>query len=86
MVLHLIKVCIFLRKLVHYLASFFENIETLSNEEIAFKAIQQFVSGIVPDDVLKTILKEVLDFDFPVVEITPNIANSRAFSWSYDGF
>ncbi|MDO6472720.1 threonine synthase [Maribacter sp. 1_MG-2023] len=59
--------------------SFFEKIETFSNEEIAFKAIQQFVSGIVPDDVLKDILKEVLDFDFPVVEITPNIATLELF-------
>lgn len=60
-------------------SSFFENIDTLSNEEIAFTAIQQFVSGIVPDDVLKDILKEVLDFDFPVVEITPNIGTLELF-------
>tara|TARA_R110000868_G_scaffold212666_1_gene462564 strand:+ start:1026 stop:2321 length:1296 start_codon:yes stop_codon:yes gene_type:complete len=59
--------------------SFFENIESFSNEEIAFKAIQEFVSGIVPDDVLKDILKEVLDFDFPVVEITPNIGTLELF-------
>ncbi|WP_396633870.1 threonine synthase [Maribacter sp. R86514] len=59
--------------------SFFENIENFSNEEIAFKAIQQFVEGIVPDDVLKDILKEVLDFDFPVVEITQNIATLELF-------
>ena len=59
--------------------SFFENIESFSNEEIAFKAIQQYVSGIVPDDVLKDILKEVLDFDFPVVEITPNIGTLELF-------
>lgn len=60
-------------------SSFFENIESFSNEEIAFKAIQQFVEGVVPDDVLKGILKEVLDFDFPVVEITPNIATLELF-------
>ncbi|WP_424001391.1 threonine synthase [Maribacter sp. IgM3_T14_3] len=60
-------------------SSFFENIESLANEEIAFTAIQQFVSGILPDDVLKTILKEVLDFDFPVVEITPNIGTLELF-------
>ncbi|WP_291961697.1 threonine synthase [Maribacter sp.] len=60
-------------------SSFFENIENLSNEEIAFKAIQQFVEGIVPNDVLKDILKEVLDFGFPVVEITPNIATLELF-------
>ena len=60
-------------------SSFFENIESLSNEEIAFTAIQQFVSGIVPDNVLKDILKEVLDFEFPIVEITPNIGTLELF-------
>ncbi|MDA9089396.1 threonine synthase [Maribacter arcticus] len=59
--------------------SFFEKIESLSNEEIAFTAIQQFVSGIVPDNVLKDILKEVLDFEFPIVEITPNIGTLELF-------
>jgi len=39
--------------------SFFEKIEDLTNEEIAFKAIHQFVEGVIPDDVLKTILAEV---------------------------
>ena len=60
-------------------SSFFENIESLSNEEIAFTAIQQFVSGIVPDNMLKDILKEVLDFEFPIVEITPNIGTLELF-------
>jgi threonine synthase len=60
-------------------SSFFEKIESLSNEEIAFTAIQQFVSGVVPDNVLKDILKEVLDFEFPIVEITPNIGTLELF-------
>ncbi|MEH6513088.1 MAG: threonine synthase [Maribacter arcticus] len=60
-------------------SSFFEKIESLSNEEIAFTAIQQFVSGIVPDNVLKDILKEILDFEFPIVEITPNIGTLELF-------
>ncbi len=59
--------------------SFFEQIEDLTNEEIAFKAIHQFVEGVIPDDVLKTILAEVLDFDFPVVKITENIATLELF-------
>ncbi|TLP81862.1 threonine synthase [Maribacter sp. ACAM166] len=59
--------------------SFFEEIEHLSNEEIAFTAIRQFVVGTLPDDVLKAILKEVLDFEFPVVEITPSIGTLELF-------
>ena len=30
-------------------SSFFENIESLSNNEIAFEAIKQFVEGVIPD-------------------------------------
>tara|TARA_R110001583_G_scaffold58958_8_gene175462 strand:+ start:9421 stop:10716 length:1296 start_codon:yes stop_codon:yes gene_type:complete len=59
--------------------SFFEEIENLSNEEIAFTAIRQFVEGTLPDDILKDILKEVLDFEFPVVAITPNIGTLELF-------
>lgn len=59
--------------------SFFETIETLSNEEIAFTAIHQFVKGSLPDTVLKNILIEVLDFEFPVVEITPSIGTLELF-------
>ncbi|WP_339629598.1 threonine synthase [uncultured Maribacter sp.] len=60
-------------------SSFFEEIEKKSNEEIAFTAIRQFVEGTLPDNVLKDILKEVLDFDFPVVTITPNIGTLELF-------
>lgn len=60
-------------------SSFFEKIENLSNEEIAFTAIRQFVTEVVPDDILKDILKEVLDFDFPVVDITENIGTLELF-------
>ena len=59
--------------------SFFEEIEKKSNEKIAFTAIRQFVEGTLPDKVLKDILKEVLDFEFPIVEITPSIGTLELF-------
>jgi len=59
--------------------SFFENIETLSNQEIAFEAIRQFVSDEIPDVILKEILEEVLDFDFPIVEIEENVGTLELF-------
>jgi len=59
--------------------SFFDNIEALSNHEIAFEAIRQFVSDEIPDVNLKEILKEVLDFDFPIVELEENIATLELF-------
>ena len=59
--------------------SFFEDIQNLSHHEIAFLAIRQFVSDDIPDSVLKDILEEILDFDFPVVEIGDNVATLELF-------
>ncbi|NJB70422.1 threonine synthase [Saonia flava] len=59
--------------------SFFKEIETLSHQEIAFTAIHQFVGDEIPDEVLKEILAEVLDFDFPIVEIEKNVGTLELF-------
>lgn len=59
--------------------SFFENITTMSNHEIAFEAIKQFVDGIIPDEKLKEIIADVLSFEFPVVELEENIATLELF-------
>ena len=59
--------------------SFFETIETKSNSEIAFEAIKQFILPEIPEDVLKTIVEETLNFDFPVVEINENISTLELF-------
>lgn len=61
-------------------ASFFETIETLSNEAIAFEAIKQFISPEIPEDVLKTIVSETLSFDFPVVNLTESISTLELFN------
>ncbi len=60
-------------------ASFFKEIENLSNEEIALTAIRQFVNDAIPEEKLKIILAEVLDFNFPVVELEENIATLELF-------
>ena len=60
-------------------SSFFEHIEELSNHEIAFNAIHQFVSDDIPNEKLKEIIADVLDFDFPVVEIEDNVATLELF-------
>lgn len=59
--------------------SFFENIENFDNIEIAYQAIQQFVGTEIPEEELRDILKDVLSFDFPVVEIENNIATLELF-------
>ena len=59
--------------------TFFENFRNLSHREIAFKAIHQFVSKDIPDTILQDILEEVLDFDFPIVEIENGVATLELF-------
>jgi len=54
-------------------SSFFQNIENLTNEEIAFEAIKQFVGNDIPEKNLKEIINETLCFDFPTVEVEENI-------------
>jgi threonine synthase len=59
--------------------SFFDNIDSLSYNEIAFEAIKQFVSPEIPEDVLKVIVKETLLFDFPVVNLNHHISTLELF-------
>lgn len=54
-------------------ASFFENIENLTNEEIAFQVIQQFVGNEIPESNLKSIIAETLCFDFPTEKVEDGI-------------
>ncbi len=59
--------------------SFFERIEELSNQEIAFNAIHQFVGDEIPNNHLREILDHVLDFEFPVIEIEENVGTLELF-------
>ncbi len=53
--------------------AFFENIEKISNVEIAFEVIKPFVNNEIPDAVLKEIVAETLCFDFPLVEVENSV-------------
>ena len=59
MVLLQIKACIFR---VNYTSNkkFFDQIESLSNEEIAFQAIHQFVGDEIPEVALRQIIKRLV--------------------------
>lgn len=59
--------------------AFFSSIIDLSREEIAFRVIEQFVSPEIPDDVLKEIIKETIDFDFPIVALDSHISTLELF-------
>lgn len=59
--------------------SFFDNIDTLSNEDIAFEAIKQFVLPEIPEKELKRIVSETLSFDFPIEKINASISTLELF-------
>lgn len=59
--------------------SFLENLDQLSNIEIAFHAIKQFIGSEIPESELKTIIKEALNFEFPIVSIEDNISTLELF-------
>ncbi|MBL7743588.1 MAG: threonine synthase [Chitinophagaceae bacterium] len=55
------------------------NIEKYSNAEIAFRVIQPYISGLIPDDKLMQIVKETISFPIPLVQITDNISTLELF-------
>lgn len=59
--------------------SFFQNIENLSQEEIAFEAIKQFVGDEIPETELKRIIADTICFDFPCVPVENNVYSLELF-------
>jgi len=53
--------------------TFFDKIEQFSYPEIAFQAIKQFVGDAIPADILRQILEETLNFEFPLVPLGDSI-------------
>ena len=49
---------------------FFETIETLSNKEIAYEAIKQFISPEIPEAILKNIVSEIKKENWKTSEST----------------
>lgn len=58
---------------------FFEDIEHISVPEMAFQIIKPYVGKEIDDKKLLSIVTETLDFEFPIVEITDNIAAFELF-------
>jgi len=69
----------FPEKITPLVKGFFKNIHYFSNEEIAFEVIKQFVGDEIPETALKEIIKETINFDFPVVNIEENISTLELF-------
>lgn len=60
-------------------ASFFDNIENLSFQEIAYTVADAFFGEDVEADALKKIVYDTLSFDAPLVKVTENIYSLELF-------
>jgi len=58
---------------------FFYNIEKMDDEEIAYQVIQPYVSGSIPENILRQIVKETLSFPIPLVKLNENIFSLELF-------
>ncbi|MCK5815935.1 MAG: threonine synthase, partial [Flavobacteriaceae bacterium] len=58
---------------------FFKNIESYSNHEIAYELIKQFVGDEIPEQDLRAIIADVLQFDFPLVPVEDDIYSLELF-------
>ncbi|GAB1444876.1 threonine synthase [Flammeovirgaceae bacterium] len=60
-------------------SSFFKTIEELNPDEIAFLVAKQYVGDEIPEDKLKQIVKETLNFPVPLVEVKKDIYSLELF-------
>lgn len=60
-------------------AEWLARLPEMSDEQIAFDVIRQYVAGDIPDERLFTICSETVNFDFPLVPITDRIAVLELF-------
>jgi threonine synthase len=56
-----------------------DNIENISNEEIAFEVIKPYVGKAINENDLFNIVKETINFDIPLVKITDNISSLELY-------
>ena len=58
---------------------FVHNLNQYSKEEIAFTVIEPFVGNTIPNNDLKRIISETINFDFPLIEIEKDISSLELF-------
>lgn len=58
---------------------FYDNIDTLSFQEIAYRVADAFFGEDVPADTLKQIVYDTLNFDVPLVKVAENIFSLELF-------
>jgi len=60
-------------------ADLIKNIGSLPHEDIALQVIRPYVGGTIPENELRRIVSETIDFPFPLVSVTPAISSLELF-------
>lgn len=55
-------------------SSLIDNIENISNQEIAFEVIKPYVGEAIPENILQKIVEETVSFPIPLVQVSERIA------------
>lgn len=66
-------------KIEEFDENFFKTIDQLSFQEISFEVAKKFFGEDIPEEDLKKIVYDTLEFDCPVVPVTDNIASLELF-------
>lgn len=69
----------FPEKVVPLPSRFFDSLDHLDDESIAYTVIAPFIGEAIPESELREIIRETLSFDFPVVPIENNIYTLELF-------
>jgi threonine synthase len=59
--------------------SWINDLENISNEEIAWYVMNQYVGDAIPEKILRKILTETIAFDIPLVPVSKNISTLELF-------
>lgn len=59
--------------------SFFEEINSYSDEDIAFKIIQPYIGNVIPENELKKIVAETINFEIPLKKVSEKIFSLELF-------
>ena len=60
-------------------SSWISNLENISNEEIAWYVMNQYVGDAIPENILRKIVAETIAFDIPLVPVSARISTLELF-------
>ncbi len=66
--------------------SFINNLDKLSLQEIAYEVLKPFFTPVIPDEKLKSIIKDAFNFEIPLRNIDDNISVLELFHGSTSAF